>query len=97
MVDGYIRKQDASDAVIKHLQLDYEYAWGAREAINALTSADVVPVVHGYWFVDERPESDREVICSVCEEPVFRYHDHIDWRPKYCPHCGAKMDAYCPH
>lgn len=45
MADEYIRKQDASDAVIKHLQLDYDYAWGAREAINALTSADVAPVI----------------------------------------------------
>lgn len=42
-MDEYIRKEDASDAVIKHLQLDYEYAWGVREAINALPSADVVP------------------------------------------------------
>ena len=67
------------------------------ETIKSLFAADVAPVVHGYWFVDERSESDREVICSVCEEPVFRYYNHIDWRPKYCPHCGAKMDEYCPH
>lgn len=43
MADEYIRREDASDAVIKHLQLDYEYAWGAREAINALPSADAIP------------------------------------------------------
>lgn len=53
MTDKYIRKQDASDAVIKHLQLDYECAWGAREAINALPSADVAPIVRcgrcKYW------------------------------------------------
>lgn len=41
----YTSKEDASDAVIKHLQLDYEYAWGVREAINSLPSADVVQVV----------------------------------------------------
>lgn len=40
-----ISRQAAIDAVIKHLQLDYEYAWGVREAINGLPAADVVPVV----------------------------------------------------
>ena len=34
-----ISRQAAIDAVIKHLQLDYEYAWGVREAINALPPA----------------------------------------------------------
>lgn len=60
--------------------------------IRRVPTADVVEVKHGYWYVDERPESSREVICSVCEEPIFRYHDPIDWRPKYCPNCGAIMD-----
>lgn len=65
----------------------------AKAMIEAEPAADVATVVHGYWFIDERPESDRKVTCSVCEEPVFRYLDTIDWRPKYCPHCGAKMDG----
>lgn len=46
----------------------------------------------GYWFIDERPESDREVICSICEQPVFMYHKlDFDYRPRYCPNCGADM------
>ena len=46
----------------------------------------------GHWFVDERPESNREVICSNCEQPAFKYHKlDFDWRPIYCPNCGAKM------
>lgn len=46
----------------------------------------------GHWFVDERPESNREIICSNCEQSVFKYHKlDFDWRPKYCPNCGAKM------
>ena len=28
----------------------------------------------GHWYIDERPESDREVICSDCEQPIFKYH-----------------------
>lgn len=48
----------------------------------------------GYWFVDERPESNREIICSNCEQPVFKYHKlDFDYRPNYCPNCGAKMEG----
>ena len=46
----------------------------------------------GYWFVDERPEGDREIICSNCEQPIFRYHKlDFDYRPNYCPNCGTEM------
>ena len=46
----------------------------------------------GHWFIDERPESDREVVCSNCDQPIFKYHKlDFDYRPKYCPNCGAKM------
>ena len=46
----------------------------------------------GQWFIDERPESDREVVCSNCDQPIFKYHKlDFDYRPKYCPNCGAKM------
>lgn len=46
----------------------------------------------GYWYIDERPESNREVICSNCEQPVFKYHKlDFDYRPKYCPNCSAEM------
>lgn len=46
----------------------------------------------GHWFVDERPESDREVVCSNCDQPIFKYHKlDFDYRPKYCPNCGVRM------
>lgn len=86
MTDEYVRKEDASDAMIKHLQLDYEYAWGVREAINALPSADVVQVVHAHW----KDNKNGTVSCSRCStwfqkerEPYLRF----------CGYCGAKMDA----
>lgn len=48
----------------------------------------------GHWFVDERPESDREIICSNCEQPIFKYHKlDFDYRPNYCPNCGARMES----
>jgi hypothetical protein len=46
----------------------------------------------GHWIIDERPESNREIICSNCEQPIFKYHKmDFDYRPNYCPNCGAKM------
>lgn len=46
----------------------------------------------GHWFIGERPESDREIICSNCEQTIFRYHKlDFDYRPNYCPNCGAEM------
>ena len=46
----------------------------------------------GHWFVDERPKSDREIICSNCEQPIFKYHKmDFDYRPNFCPNCGATM------
>ena len=46
----------------------------------------------GKWFIDERPESNREVVCSNCDQPIFKYHKlNFNYRPKYCPNCGARM------
>lgn len=48
----------------------------------------------GHWFIDERPESDRELVCSNCDQPIFKYHKlEFDYRPKYCPNCGANMKS----
>lgn len=46
----------------------------------------------GHWIIDERPESDRETICTNCDQPIFKYHKlDFDYRPPFCPNCGAKM------
>ena len=61
------------------------------QALPSVTPAEKT----GHWYIDERPESDREVICSNCEQPIFKYHKmDFDYRPKFCPNCGAKMVEY---
>lgn len=45
-----VYSDEAIDAVIKHLQLDYEYAWGVREAINGLPQAQPEPRVIDYSY-----------------------------------------------
>jgi DNA-directed RNA polymerase subunit RPC12/RpoP len=70
---------------------DSAMGWYLRETLKML-QAEQCEDVTGHWFVDERPEGDREIICSNCEQPIFRYHKlDFDYRPNYCPNCGAKM------
>ena len=67
-----------------------------REAILAVKSIlhsvkpiDAVPVRHGRW-------NDGDPYCPICRKDKFRGLDAdvwADWKPDYCPNCGAKMDA----
>lgn len=101
-----LKQEPCEDAVSRQQAIEFvneviggknELADTIRDGIEAVLSAlpSVTPIrPKGHWFVDERPESDREVICSNCEQPVFKYHKlDFDYRPKYCPNCGAKMES----
>ena len=59
--------------------------------IDVIPAADVAPVRHGRWILDEK----RYVIyCSECGE-VSGYSLNLrDVREEnhYCPNCGAKME-----
>jgi len=69
-----------------------EFEIKAYKLQRQLEKAEQCEDVTGHWFVDERPESDRKIICSSCEQPIFKYHKlDFDYRPNYCPNCGAKM------
>lgn len=61
-----------------------------EDMIQALPTADVVEVKHGHWL----NIGFEEYWCSVCDangEDVLVKRGNPDH--KYCPHCGAKMDA----
>ena len=46
----------------------------------------------GEWFIDGS-ETNREVVCSNCDQHIFKYHKlDFDYRPNYCPNCGARME-----
>ena len=50
---------------------------------------DVAPVRHGWWV-------DGDIYCPICRKDKFRGLDAdvwSDWKPDYCPNCGAKMDG----
>ena len=57
---------------------------------------DAVPVEYGQWVKPQGmmpPEYHHRKCCSVCGG--WALYDRIgrEWTSKYCPHCGAKMDA----
>ena len=61
--------------------------------IATLTSADVVPVVHGEWI----DKCVRDWHCSLCDCAIQKIRKVdgycYDDLPNYCPDCGAKMDG----
>ena len=70
------------------------------KAIESL-SADVAPVRHGRWDVREpMPMHDIKgnlswgnwYVCTGCGFATIAIEGHIT-QYKYCPSCGAKMDA----
>lgn len=74
----------------------YEAVWKSARALKKIPAADVAPVVHGRWEIrptgmatDTGPE--YKAYCTVCNEPNKQY------RPPFCPHCGAKMDGGADH
>lgn len=82
--DEYIKVPKEDRIVENYKELLKECYW-------VLTPVNPQPKM-GHWFIDERPESNREIICSNCEQPIFKYHKlDFDYRPKYCPNCGARM------
>lgn len=60
-----------------------------RQNIMDIPAADVAPVRHGRWI-------DGDPYCPICRKDKFRGLDAdvwSDWKPDYCPNCGAKMDG----
>lgn len=46
---------------------------------------DVQPVKHGKWVID-----NPEQVLMHCSNCKWR---NLNWKWKYCPYCGAKMDG----
>lgn len=68
-----------------------------RRAIQTAPTVDAVPVVHGKW--DKGTDSNWH-ICEECGAEVDISMGTGVWvkgvelyELKYCPYCGAKMDA----
>lgn len=60
----------------------------ALNAVKAIHTADVAPVVHGRWITHYRSGTPvAEGYVSTCFD-MWNKH-----KRNYCPNCGAKMDG----
>lgn len=65
-------------------------AYNIAGAIKSIPTADVVEVQHGRWS----PVAfgigicTTKYRCSICKQ-----YENVDRAYKYCPNCGARMDA----
>ena len=57
-----------------------------RRILNKLPTADVATIIHAHWIKNKGYMLSR---CSICQNtiPLGREYKH-----KYCPNCGARMD-----
>ena len=88
----YIERETAIKALMNDAPEQVGYSReNAADCIRYMDAADVAPMRHGRWVLDEK----RYVVyCSECSEPVSYYPNIRDVREEnhYCPNCGAKMD-----
>ena len=88
----YIKKETAIKSLLNDSPEQVGYSReDAADCIRYMDAADVAPVRHGRWVLDEK----RYVVyCSECSEPVSYYPNIKDVREEnhYCPNCGCKMD-----
>ena len=91
-MDEYIERETAIKALMNDAPEQVGYSReNAADCIRYMDAADVAPMRHGRWVLDEK----RYVVyCSECSEPVSYYPNIRDVREEnhYCPNCGAKMD-----
>ena len=83
-MDEYIKRDEAIEAV-KHA---WEKGLDPSQYIEIIPTSDVATVRHGRWI-------DGDPYCPICKKDKFRGLDAdvwADWKPDYCPNCGAKMD-----
>lgn len=89
-MSDYIDKEDAKKAACDSLEL-YKSEYDVLcDAIDGIQSADVAPIVYGEWMKNENFD-DGFWTCSACG--FVSEASAAPYLYKYCPHCGAKMQA----
>lgn len=82
----YVEREAAIEAA--------KHAWAKllepSQYMEIIPAADVAPVRHGRWIEIGYACGETEHQCSECKETEWRTSAS---RLKYCPFCGAMMDA----
>lgn len=70
---------------------DKAYLDAVMAVLENIQEADVAPVIHAKWQVEDDDRGWIKHICTSCGYTKRTdVHVSLDW--KYCPMCGAKMD-----
>ena len=98
-MDEYISRDEAMSLPVlpkeQRIQLDivdeaFEEGWRqALENLAILPAADVKPVIHAHWYVDDG--------CAYCSNCRNNFKKAILKAVKFCPMCGAQIDGYGGH
>lgn len=91
MMTEYIEREAVKEAIgfIRLHHIEYAENKSLLDAINEIPAADVALVKHGRW-------NDGDPYCPVCGKDKFGGLDAdvwADWKPNFCPNCGAMMDG----
>ena len=92
----YIDREAAFDAITDiagktSTRSAYEAVWKSARVLKKIPAADVMPVVHGRWEIDDFWSDNVQIAgkCAVCSEIISWFNE----LPNYCPNCGARMDG----
>lgn len=80
----YCNESDYSDGVASGFLL-------ARDDVKEAPTIDAEPVKHGHWHIEEYPDGYYHSQCSLCNS--WFTEDAFLYPYKYCPFCGASMEA----
>lgn len=83
----YLETSSNSPCYSRYMTQLYERT-SFKHIIADFPAEDVAPVRHGRW-------ENGNPICPVCGGDKFKDLDAdiwCDWKPAFCPNCGAKMD-----
>lgn len=90
---AYILRGEAYSALQEHFTeggfKDYTDGQQCMDRIKAIPAADVKPVIHAHWYVDNG--------CAYCSNCRNNFKKAILKEAKYCPKCGAQIDGYGGH
>lgn len=87
----YIKRDTAIRAVMAAKWVDGSDGAMAMEIVASPPAADVAPVVHGRWEIDDFWSDNVQITgkCAACSEIISWFNE----LPNYCPNCGARMDG----
>ena len=92
--DKLLRDAEDYGPILNEMADFYDIKW----LVDAQTTVDAAPVVHGKWVVEKVDATSTIFKCSKCYREVERMNDYflkptkfISHYYPYC-HCGAKMD-----